>query len=135
MHEDYEYKLTELRTDYQEKLADIDKAYHDKDIALSKERAALERDLEDAREDVRLYGDEFDETIEYGMILPRHISAREEDLPELVRPHTPIPRATPIPGATPISLSEKNAEQPWDPMSPVHTFNEMPSIYYNLVHR
>ena len=118
-----------MRTDYQEKLADIDKAYHDKDIALSKERAELERDLEDAREDVRLYGDEFDETIEYGMILPKHISAREEDLPEPVRPHTPMPRATPI------SLSEKNAEQPWDPMSPVHTFNEMPSIYYNLVHR
>ena len=114
-----------MRTDYQEKLADIDKAYHDKDIALSKERVALERDLAEAREDLRLYGDEIDETIEYGMILPVTISAREEYLPEPAVPHIPIPRATPI------SLAEKNAERPWNPtsVSPIHTFNEMPSIY------
>lgn len=74
-----------------------------------------------------LYGDEIDQKVEYGMILPDTISSREVlHLPE------PI-----VPRGAPISLSEKNDEQEVNPVpvSPVHTFNEMPSIYQNLAHR
>ena len=109
-----------MRTEYHDKLADIDKAFHEKDKSLAHEKAILQRDLEEAREDLRLYGDEIDEKVEYGMILPESISAREVYLPE------PI-----VPRVVPVSLKEKNDEQVFNPlpMSPVHTFNEMPSIY------
>ena len=61
------------------------------------------------------------------MILPEAISAREVYLPEPIMPR----------GATPVSLKEKNDEQMLNPlpMSPVHTFNEMPNIYQNLAYR
>ena len=65
------------------------------------------------------------------MILPETVSAREVYLPEPPIVHTLIPRGTPI------SLSETNEEQGSRPLppSPIHTFNEMPSLYQNLVSR
>ena len=65
-----------MKKDYHEKLDDIEHSYEAKDRSLDKERQVLRRDLEEAKEDMRLYGDEIDETIEFGMILPETISAR-----------------------------------------------------------
>ena len=65
-----------MKKDYHDKLGDIEQSYASKDRSLDKERQILQRDLEEAREDMRLYGDEIDETIEFGMILPETISAR-----------------------------------------------------------
>ena len=76
LQEDYQFKLTEMRTEYHAKLEDIDKTYHQKDQALDKERQLLERDLLQAREDLTAYGDEIEESIEFGMVLPESISAR-----------------------------------------------------------
>ena len=78
LKEDYQYKLSEMRTEYHEKLVDINKSYHQKDAGLEKERQALERDLQTARGDMSVYGGDFNETAEYGMILPDSISAREQ---------------------------------------------------------
>jgi hypothetical protein len=63
-----------MRQEYHEKLADIDRGYHEKERSLEYERARLERDLAEAKEDLALYGDEIDEVVEYGMILPHYIS-------------------------------------------------------------
>ena len=62
-----------MRQDYHTKLTDIDQAYHEKERSLAKEQARLERDLAEARARAQ-YGEEVDEVIEYGMILPHSIS-------------------------------------------------------------
>lgn len=92
-----------MKTDYHQKLADIEQSYETKDRALEKERRILQRDLDEAREDVRMYGDEFDETVEYGMVLPERISARSPvHVPELVAPQ------------------RQNDEQVWNPLPISH---------------
>ena len=71
-----------MRTEYHEKLADIEEAFEEKDMALTHDRVGLERELAEARDDVRLYGDEFEVGVEYGMILPETVSARQVLMPE-----------------------------------------------------
>ena len=86
-----------------------------------------------AREQISQYGDEIDEVIEYGMVLPHSISALDEHR-----------SSHPIMTAIPVHQSERmqNDEYayPMHPSarhsgSPIHTFNEMEKVYYNLASR
>ena len=114
-----------MRQEYHEKLADIDRSYHEKERSLEHEHARLERDLAEAREDVELYGDEIDEVVEYGMILPDQISG--------------FAHQAPVPIIAPVQLSEEMDDEPvikpHQPMhthlpgSPIHTFNDMQEVY------
>ena len=89
-----------MRQEYHEKLADIDRSYHEKERSLVHEHAKLERDLAEAREDIELYGDEIDEVVEYGMILPDQISG--------------FGHQSPVPIIAPVQLSEKMEDEPTD---------------------
>ena len=131
-----------MRTEYHQKLDDIERNFESKDRALNKERMILQRDLDEAREDVRLYGDEIDETIEYGMVLPESISARKVDLPEPVKPQIDEQNEQRWnPHQSPHHMYGVKEELPFVPLhhlitpEEVHTFNQLPSIYQNLVNR
>ena len=122
-----------MRQEYHEKLADIDRSYHEKERSLQHEKTRLEHDLIEAREDLALYGDEIDEVVEFGMVLPVSISSPDEYR------HT---RNLPvIPVTAPVQLAEKMEDDEVPPTlhrhipgSPIHTFNEMQQVYQNLAY-